>query len=595
MAVIRVLPDVLASQVAAGEVIERPASVIRELVENSLDAGAREIAVEIRRGGVSRMKVTDDGCGMNREDALLCFERHATSKLGSTEDLAAIRTLGFRGEAMPSIASVAKMRLITRLHDAVAGTEVEVAGGVFGPVRDAGCAPGTSIEVSQLFFNVPARRKFLRAESTEAAHIEQTVRMHALAAPHVRFSFQKDEHGGFELPAVESPSARILHLHGAELARELIEVPAWQGNGFSIHGYLLPASHARKGKRHQCLFLNGRPVEDGAISRGLRDGFRGLPDGTHPAAWLWIEMEPQLVDVNVHPAKREVRFRRPSDLQETIRQAVDETTRPKPVVVPKVVVPAATTTTAVVVPVSAKSEKASAAVLLEKMRSASPQVAEPAAMVLPHRPAVEVELPIEPERATEPSSAVDAGQFTYLGALHRRFLLWESAGGLVVMDPAAARERIAYEQLRPGMAVASVERQALLIPSLVELTPAEADVLLRGIASFEEAGFEIQSFGGNTFQVGAVPAVLGEGDPGRAIRAVIDEWLDGGKAGARQMGEDQVARGFAKQIARMQDFPRDPQQLLENLLLCELPFCAPDGRPTLSELSLMELERRFRG
>lgn len=331
MSKIRVLPDVLASQVAAGEVVERPASVVKELVENSIDAGAREITVEVDRGGSGLIRVTDDGCGMSREDALLSLERHATSKLRDSSGLNTILTLGFRGEAVPSIASVSRFRLMTREADAVSGTEITVHGGKLVDVREAGCAPGTVIEAKSLFYNVPARKKFLRTETCESAHIEFQLRLHALAAPTVRFRLRKDGRDVADFPPAPDAEARVRHLLGPETGRELMALPPGASPGIKLHGYLLPSRHARKGKRHQFLFLNGRPVEDPVISRALAEGFRGsLTDGLHPAAWLWIEMDPTLVDVNVHPAKREVRFHKPHDLRHVIADTVGKATQPNP-------------------------------------------------------------------------------------------------------------------------------------------------------------------------------------------------------------------------------------------------------------------------
>ncbi|MGE9269516.1 MAG: DNA mismatch repair endonuclease MutL [Verrucomicrobiales bacterium] len=269
------MPDVLASQVAAGEVVERPASVVKELVENSVDAGAKEVLVEIRKGGAAFIRVTDDGCGMSREDALLSLERHATSKLKEAEDLHQIRTLGFRGEAVPSIASVSRFRLMTCRPGEVVGCEVLVEGGVVGEIRDAGCAPGTVIEVKDLFFNVPARRKFLRTETTESAHIEHQLRLHALAADGVRLRFRKDEREVFDFPGGMSRRDRVRWMLGTQVGSELKDLAAVEERGMRVEGYVLPAVHARKGKRHQCVFLNGRPVDDPAISRGLVEGFRG--------------------------------------------------------------------------------------------------------------------------------------------------------------------------------------------------------------------------------------------------------------------------------------------------------------------------------
>ena len=285
MPLVKVLSDILASQVAAGEVVERPASVVKELVENSLDAGAKAVLVDIEKGGVALIRVSDDGCGMVREDALLSLERHATSKLRTSADLANIMTMGFRGEAVPSIASVAKFRMVTRRAEDVSGTEIIVDGGKLRDVRDAGGAPGTVIEARSLFFNMPARRKFMRAETTEAAHVEQQIRLHALAAPGVRFRFRKDDRVVFDLPGVARTVDRVRQLVGNEMGGELVPVPELLGAGISVTGFVLPAKHARKGRRHQFVFLNGRPIEDAAVSKGLAEGFRGnIQEGLHPAA-----------------------------------------------------------------------------------------------------------------------------------------------------------------------------------------------------------------------------------------------------------------------------------------------------------------------
>jgi DNA mismatch repair protein MutL len=562
---IRVLPDILASQVAAGEVVERPASVVKELVENSIDAGAREIRVEVDRGGSALIRVSDDGCGMSREDALLSLERHATSKLRTAGDLAAIMTLGFRGEAVPSIASVSRFRLVTREHEAVAGTEISVDGGKVRDVREAGCAPGTVIEAKALFFNMPARRKFLRAESTEAAHVEHQLRLHALAAPGVRFRLRRDDREIFDLAPAAKAVDRVRQILGTELSRELIELPLTHGNGMTVHGYVLPASHARKGRRHQYVFLNGRPVEDGVISRALAEGFRGaVADGMHPAAWLWIELEPHLVDVNVHPAKREVRFHKPTDVRDGILEAVARGVRPRveTIVAPKLAEPLA-------VEPLARMRFHAQEPLLEGLERPREAVAEP----------VKVVIPVMPE-------------FRVMGLLHHRYILMESEDGLVMFDPKAAWDRIFYEKLkyREGDVL---ETQSLLVPLLLELDARELDLVLRERMALMEAGIEVEAFGGNTLQVRSFPACLTVAEPRLFLGALIDELVHDPVPGPR-FALDRMARVLAKRAAasvipRLSDVPN----LLIELFSCELPYCAADGRPTLTEFSLRELGRRF--
>jgi DNA mismatch repair protein MutL len=565
---IRVLPDILASQVAAGEVVERPASVVKELVENSIDAGAREIRVDIDRGGSALIRVSDDGCGMSREDALLSLERHATSKLRTAGDLAAILTLGFRGEAVPSIASVSRFRLVTRELDSVSGTEIWVDGGKIRDVRDAGCAPGTVIEAKALFYNMPARRKFLRAETTESAHVEHQLRLHALAAPHIRFRLRRDEREVFDLPPAAKAVDRVRQLLGTDLSRELISIPLTHGSGISAYGHLLPASHARKGRRHQFVFLNGRPVEDAVISRALAEGFRGaITDGMYPAAWLWIDMEPMLVDVNVHPAKREVRFHRPLDVRDLILEAVAAGLKPR-------------------VPVmAAKLERPLTAVF-----SSSPVVD------LSSQTIFQTPQPLLPVNLVSESSptvvAASTPNFRLLGMLHQRFVLLESVDGLVLFDPKAARERIFYEKLM-NLGEGVLETQGLLVPVLLELDPRDLDLVLRERMALQDAGIEVAAFGGNTLQIHSLPSCLPVDDPRPFLGALMDELLHDATVGSR-FALDRLARILAARAAALAS-PKlaETQPLLAELFTCELPYCAADGRPTLTEFSMRELDRRF--
>jgi DNA mismatch repair protein MutL len=570
---IRILPEILASQVAAGEVVERPASAVKELVENSLDAGAGEILVEIRRGGAALLRVIDDGSGMSRDDALLSLERHATSKLSDSAGLASIRTLGFRGEAVPSIASVSRFRLITREPDEMAGTEIAVEGGVIRDVRDAGCAPGTTVEVKDLFFNVPARRKFLRAETTEAAHIEHQLRLHALAASSVRFRFRKDEREVFDLPGGMSRLDRVRWMTGTDLGRELVVLPLTYGNGISVEGFILPAAHARKGRRHQCVFLNGRPVEDSAISRGLAEGFRGaLADGLHPCAWLWIDLEPSLVDVNVHPAKREIRLHRPHELRDVLTAAVRDGL--------------------------ARAEVARRPAITAPSRPVPVQESTAAPRIWPASLPVQRVFEMPAAAVAAPPAAAAAGKplpFRYLGSLHERFAVLESDDGLVLLDPRAARERILYERWLHDAAGRGVESQALLVPVLLEPGPRECELALRHRDEFARAGIELEDFGSGTLRIGSLPEFLYLGDARAFLTGLLDDLAAGQSPGAR-LAFDGVAKSLARRAALAETpRPQEALRLIEVLFRCDLPYCAPDGRPTLTEFSMRELERRFAG
>lgn len=582
---IHVLPDVLASQVAAGEVVERPASVVKELVENSMDAGAREIRVDIDRGGTSLIRVADDGCGMSREDALLSLERHATSKLRLASDLSAIVTLGFRGEAVPSIASVSRFRMVTRESDAVAGTEIIIDGGVIRDVRDVGCAPGTTIEARALFFNLPARRKFLKAENTEASHVEHQLRLHALAAPGVRFRLRRDDREVFDYPPVARSMDRVRHMLGNELGRELIPLPATEGAGLAVEGFVLPAKHARKGRRHQFVFLNGRPVEDAGISRALADGFRGaVPDGCHPAAWLWIAMEPTLVDVNVHPAKREVRFLHPHDLRATIVAAVQGALQPPravPVVAPPPHQGRPACELAAGVPVSAPTPQGPVSLTPRP----SVQALRPSQ---PFLPLSEGSHPVP--TAVETPQGADA--FQIMGMIQQRYVVLTSHEGLVLLDPRAAHERIVYESLTARHSGA-MDCQALLVPVLIELDPRDLDALLQHQDMLLRNGIEVEAFGGNTIQIRSLPATVHPEDPRALMVALIDDLLHQSVSGQR-FAVDRCAKILARRSA-MGVEPRlaEIRPLLEQLFRCHLPYCTPEGRPTLTQFSLRELDRRF--
>src|SRR2546423_5314686 len=326
MSRIRLLREILASMVAAGEVIERPASVVKELVENSIDAGAQKIEVSIRRGGISLIRVVDDGSGMDRDDALLSLERHATSKIRTAADLAAIATLGFRGEALPSIASVSRFRLTTRERDAVAGTEIIVNGGKIETVRDGGEAPGTQIEVRSIFYNLPARRKFLRSENTESRNLEHQLHLQATGHPEIAFAFVRDERVIFQLPAAASLVDRIRDLHGKELVDRLLPVEERKNAKIQIRGLIGQAGVSRQTRAQQLVFVNGRAVENAVLSAGLREGYHtALMKGQFPVTFLFLDLDPAAVDVNVHPAKREVRFRDPNGVRETVVEAVRRT------------------------------------------------------------------------------------------------------------------------------------------------------------------------------------------------------------------------------------------------------------------------------
>lgn len=631
MPAIHVMSSTLASQVAAGEVVERPASVVKELVENSLDAGAKAVRVEIRRGGVGLIKVTDDGCGMSREDAQLCAKRHATSKLSSLEDLFEITHLGFRGEAIPSIASVSRFKLCTRQPEALEGWEIRIDGGQEHEPRSSGVSPGTAIEVSDLFYNTPARRKFLKSAETEASHVEHQLRLHALAYPQVRFTYKRDDQLIFDLPATADLRVRISALTDAATAAALIPIEPAIGPGISVTGFLLPLSEARRTRKGQYVFMNTRPVEDQLINRAIRDGYGGFPTGLHPALFLYMEVEPALVDVNVHPAKKEVRFRRSADVVNTIVEAVSNTLQkharreihaPAAGPGPERHLPEAP-------PSAPREEKAlrpghplppppAKACTASVPSSPCTPVSSPAGTsqtrrtgpVAPLRPIPLKQVPatqgrLDFQHKTETGSPQSAcgkaaperdasAGFTYMGTLRQQFALFETPEGLVLMHPRAARERIIFERLRAHRE-APMPSQQLLDPVMLDLDPRDFAVIQQFAPHFDQAGMTVTPFGQNTIRIESLPALL-ELDNARAFLLELVDRLTQSEfsRNAKRMAYETFIGEIARKSAWKERIPphRAPA-ILKELLACEVPYCTPGGKPTLVNYSVPEIKRKF--
>jgi DNA mismatch repair protein MutL len=598
MGKIRVLPDDVASQVAAGEVVERPASLVKELVENSLDAGAGRITVEYARGGSRLVAVRDDGCGMDREDALLCLERHATSKIRTGTDLAGVRTMGFRGEAVPSIASVSRFRLVTREHGADAGTEVVVAGGKIESVKETGAPPGTQIEVRELFYNLPARRKFLRGEETESAHIVQGLHSIALANPGVAFECRRDGKPVLTLPRAESLAVRIKDLFGAAHLARLVEIEPWEGEGVRLSGFLARPGQGRRDRLQQFVVLNGRTIVCPAVQQPLREAYAGaLERGEHPLSVLMVEMDPGLVDCNVHPAKREVRLRFP----EALRQAVFEAGRralaqareslsspPKvfsPLAAPALPRPSLPPAGPVhPVPVFAPEAR-------------QPELAAPEPSPPSRAPSVPVGPPPEPGPPPRevPLPPVPEDRFRLLGLMGEGYLVLEGDEGLVLVDTKAAAERILFETLMRQIDEGGVPSQRLLMPVVVELPVREHAWVADHLDDLQAAGFLIEPFGGSTLKIEGLPASAGDREPERLLHDMAAAVRAAGKLtrgrGMREALVRSVSRLSAEEKFRGGD--ERARGLVRELLRCELPYAAPSGRPTMIQFSFAELDRKF--
>ena len=600
MSRIRLLLETVASQVAAGEVVERPASVVKELVENSIDAGARKIDILIRRGGISLVRVIDDGCGMDRDDALLSLERHATSKIRSVSDLEAIATLGFRGEALPSIASVSRFRLTTREQDAVAGTEIVVNGGKIDIVRDGGEAPGTQVEVRSLFYNVPARRKFLRAENTESRNIEHQLHLQAIGHAKVAFTFARDDRVVFQLPATATLIDRIRDLYGNELLEKLLPLNGVGSSQIRISGLIGQAGLSRQTRAQQLVFVNGRAIENPLITMAVREGYHtALMKGQYPVTFLFLEFDPGAVDVNVHPAKREVRFRDPNGVREAVVRCIQATlARGRADWQEKFRAPPAQVSAQPTVDLTLR-----------------PQVSVPKVShrELPQFPTAEIvgqahRLPVPPADSARsepdwPSLAQQkrveraaTPQFQIIGVLNKLYVLMENADGLVLVDQHAAHERILFEELRRRMEEQGVPSQKLLITQTFELPPRDANWIEQNMSILQKMGIGIESFGPNTFKIDSLPGFLNVTDGAQFMRKVIDDLKSASdRSSPLRLGEDMIAKSVCRHAVKANDPLRylEVEKLIQDLLECDLPYCCPHGRPTMIQISNAELEKKF--
>ena len=612
---IRLLSETVASQVAAGEVVERPASVVKELVENSLDAGARTIDIAIRRGGISLVRVMDDGCGMDRNDALLSLERHATSKIRSASDLQAIATLGFRGEALPSIASVSRFRVSTREAGAIAGTEIIVNGGKIDVVRDGGEAPGTQIEVRSLFYNLPARRKFLRSENTESRNIEHQIHLQAIGHPEIGFSLMRDDRMLFQLPSTATLADRIRDLYGVELLQRLVQVNGAASPKIRISGFIGQAGLSRQTRSQQVVFVNGRAIENNVITGAVREGYHtALMKGQYPVTFLFVELDPAAVDVNVHPAKREVRFRDPNGVREAVVRCIQQTLEHAradwqekfnaPI---RSMLPAAESTKPIP-DLRLRSEVAAPEASPRELPHLGVAAAGVVDAARTRAPASDIvgqtrRLPVAPTgSATE---AVTVGresgkpaqqQFEIIGVLSKLYVLMENADGLVLVDQHAAHERVLFEELRRRMEQQGVPTQKLLLPQTFDVPPRDADWIEQNLSVLQRMGIGIENFGPDTFKIDSLPSFLDVSDAAQFMRKVIDDLKSASNnASAMRLGEEMIAKTVCRHAVKANDPLRYPEveKLIRDLLGCDLPYCCPHGRPTMVQISLGELEKKF--
>jgi len=642
---IRLLPEQVANQIAAGEVIERPASVVKELVENSLDAQATRVLVEVQAGGRSLVRVVDDGLGMSRDDALLCLERHATSKIRRAEDLAAIATMGFRGEALPSIASVSRFTLTTRERagDSPEGTQVIISGGKIAEVKAAGCAPGTTIEVRQLFFNLPARRKFLRTEETESAHIQHYLMLAALAYPEVAVTFQRDGRLIWQLPAVKAGSdaasrlsalrERLRALYGGEQKLLTVDYSAEiqssaeaedaagdpASSHFRVWGFIGSPGVSRSTREDQHLFVNRRPVENRGLNFALLEGYHtALMKGRYPVCCLFLEIDPAAVDVNIHPAKREVKFHREAEVRRLVAQAVRQTLlefhagKPEPAR-PAPLVSSVSTAQAPPAQPSARPVEQSALpnfpAALKPIPAPNPSAgqsplrlgfspAPPAAAPITEPGARSADQPPPPPAppSAEPIPLLNV-PLRLVGVVGRLYVVLESDRGLVLLDQHAAHERILFEQMLNRLEQKDqAPSQRLLLPETVELAARDASFLREQLPMLTRLGVGLSEFGERTFLLDALPPFVRVSDARRFVLELVDELKAAGRElNSLRLGEHTVAKTVCRHAVKANDplAGRELENLIDDLRHCAMPYTCPHGRPTLIEMNFRELEKKF--
>lgn len=655
---IRILPENLANQIAAGEVAERPASVIKELVENAIDAGATRISVEVELGGRRLMRVADDGHGMNRDDAILAFERHATSKIRQLDDLAKIGTLGFRGEALASIASVARVELITKCNEQNAASLVKVEGGTLVDVKDAARDRGTTISVHDLFFNTPARRKFMRSEATENYHLTNIVTHYALAHPEIAFALVNNGREIFRISPGKDVRERAFQLFGGSLLESLLPVQGGREYVANVTGFVSAPRERRTTRDSQFFFVNKRFVRDRTISDGLREGFRSvLPHGVYPVAFLFITVPVEEIDVNVHPAKTEIRFRRTEAVKDVIAQAVRDslanagiieeresvrqkeseelapaqgeggafptTSRPKTDGITgqfHSVDEAASVTQDVANPVAKNLPPLPDADLSFSLDGVVPQFPEfsesfPVPMpavsesiqVSPNLPFFEIEPPrgyavLPPTDSASsavqsvPVENISSASIRPISQLHDSFIIAVDDEGLLLIDQHVAHERILFDKFRNLDDSRPVESQNLLLPETLDLTPAQAEAFALVESELARLGFAVMSLSGRTIAIKAVPSDVPAAEARNLFAEILDTIEPEKKGSAHLSLRDQIAASLACKAAVKINMPLTPEKMswmIDRLLLTSSPTTCPHGRPIVLRLKMKDIERRF--
>lgn len=602
MGQINILSENVFNTIAAGEVIERPASVIKEVVENSIDAGAASIKIGIEKAGIKTISVLDSGVGMDNEDALLCFEPHATSKIKNEADIFNIRTMGFRGEALPSIAAVSKVRLRTKLQGTVEGWEIVINGGKFITERPAGCAPGTEIIISDLFYNVPARKKFLKGEITEEKHIHEVVTLLALAHHEISFEFKADGKVIFSSSSANNLEPRLALLLGREVVDNSIFITGKNFN-VAVSGYVSTPGMVRNTRRDQRFFVNRRPVRSQFLYSLVKEAYSTLIMGNVcPIVTLFIDIDPSDIDVNVHPAKHEIRFRKEKIVAEVIVEAIKkalcESIKPLSSV-SNTKVPFNAFMSSAKVEYEVKSEKPiNVDFLPEPIANDSKNSSQTSFVKQVERGEFRSEKPSGTDVGTIDKdlwklSLPGCGYIEIVGILDKTYIVGLSDVGLIIIDQHAAHERIIFEKLLKDHTALNLS-QELLIPITVELSKSELNFLKKYIALFRSLGFGLEFFGDGTLLVTSIPKAIEMDNVSEMLSDLLNALIEG-KESLKKIDEEAIARCSCKIAVKANDKLTllESRKLILDLSKCDLPFSCPHGRPTVINVSKAELEKRF--
>ncbi|MBS3815988.1 MAG: DNA mismatch repair endonuclease MutL [Candidatus Thermoplasmatota archaeon] len=566
MGEINVLPENTINQIAAGEVVERPASVVKELVENSLDAGADEIEVEVEDGGKERIVVRDNGRGMTRDEVELAFKKHATSKIEDIEDLDDLSSLGFRGEALPSIAAVSKVTALTKTEDQLEGTKLVIHGGDIEEIEEVGCAEGTSIEVEELFYNTPARRKYLKKTNTELAHISEVVTRNALANTDVQFSLK---HEGRELTFVPKSGSlleNIKSIYGKEIAKKMVKMEA-EEEGLSVEGHVSKPEITRSNRKHIFTYVNSRYVKNDILKDGIVEGYETLlKKGRYPLAFLNVEIDPRKIDVNVHPTKTRIRFFEEKKVKEKISEAVNSALLEEDLI---------------------PSRSGEVDEREEKPKSSREESEKQ-----------EGDFTTQSRLEMEEEAEVKESKLSHMkvvGTLKDLYIVAETPTGMAVVDQHAAHERINYEELKSKIGD-KIDSQKLVSPKTIELQPKEAAVLRANEELLGKLGFDLDHFGKTTFRVRGIPVIFGEVQEKEILHSILDELMEHKGTSLDDRKEEMVKYMACHSSITAGDklSVTKAKELLEKLGKTENPYTCPHGRPTIVSFTEKDMEKWFK-